>query len=203
MADFSASANGKYGCVVNDAHGNRTGRVTVVVRTAAGGSAGECVIVTSPAVESSEIEHRTGPDGTAGFGLAPAVYTIQAFGETEAGRMLFGQATDVTVAAGDTSTVDITVTDSRHDRWGTVTGTVRTSAGVPMGGCHVSPNPETNPAEGLPEPAHFTDPGGVYRFGLPVARYTIEAHGETTTGRVPGVIITAGQTTVVDITVTE
>lgn len=93
-------------------------------------------------------------------------------------------------------------------RWGMVTGIVRTASGEPVVDCNVAPRPITNPAEGLPEMAHYTNAEGRYHFGLPLATYTMLARCQTASGtslygEVPDVVITAGHTVVVDITVTE
>lgn len=89
-----------------------------------------------------------------------------------------------------------------------VTGIVRTASDEPVDDCNVAPRPTTNPAEGLPEIAWYTNAEGRYEFGLPLGTYTLLARGQTASGaslygEVPDVVVTAGRTVVVDITVTE
>jgi hypothetical protein len=92
--------------------------------------------------------------------------------------------------------------------WGTVSGTVRTMAGEPVGDCQVVPDPTTNPAQGLPDSAWYTAPDGRFQFGIPLGTYTMRARYRPATGtplygEVTEVTITADRPAVVDIVVAE
>ncbi|UQU67983.1 carboxypeptidase-like regulatory domain-containing protein [Couchioplanes caeruleus] len=85
--------------------------------------------------------------------------------------------------------------------WGTVTGTVRTTAGRPAPGVLVVPTAAGASTPPAPEKAVRTDDAGHYRWQLMPGRYVLAArHADRVSAGVT-VTVTAGQRAYADLTI--
>ena len=101
--------------------------------------------------------------------------------------------------------VDVVATGSR---WGVVRGFVKGAAGPPARDCGIWGEPAAPPAAAIPDILYLTGEDGSYRLELPAGTYTIKVNGTSMSGtpvsaEVAGVVVTGGNNTTVDITVTE
>lgn len=96
----------------------------------------------------------------------------------------------------------------RAPEQGAITGRVLSAGGEPLAGCSVLPTATSRPRPPVPEMAVMTNADGRYRWPLHPATYTVTAYCELPkyddgqrTGRVTGVVVTAGHEVTADITV--
>ncbi|MGA5299365.1 carboxypeptidase-like regulatory domain-containing protein [Nucisporomicrobium flavum] len=85
--------------------------------------------------------------------------------------------------------------------WGTVTGTVRNTAGSPAPGVLVVPAPADASTPAAPEKAIFTDDAGRYQWQLLPGRYVMVARHTDRASAGVTVTVTAGQRAYADLTI--
>lgn len=96
----------------------------------------------------------------------------------------------------------------RPPRLGKITGIAKSADGRPVAECHVTAEATTHADPSPTEDVAITNAEGRYSQGCPAATYTVRARCETPDGTylramVVGLVVQAGQTVNLDITVTE